>query len=102
MSQTISLVRGAEAEQGSRGELDLVSCDSYSLHFWQLRDFKGDVHSNNYDLALYVTAGTLSVFDADGNENLVHAGDSIIIPAGTSYSMAAESFDAVETRNPKN
>lgn len=99
MSDAVSHVRAAEASNGARGETDHVSGAGFSLHTWNLRDLaRSATHTNDYALALYVVDGLVSVYDADGTVNEIRTGDSVLIPAGTNYSMAAEHADAVETR----
>ena len=87
---------------GSRGEIEHVRTDAYSLNFWNLRDLaKGDHHSNAYDIAIYVVAGTLHVYDETGEDRVIDAGDSVLIPAGTEYAMSSDSADLVEYRTTK-
>lgn len=84
---------------GSRGEIEHVRTDGYSLNFWNLRELaKGAHHSNEYDIAIYVVAGTLHVYDEADEDRVIDAGDSVLIPAGTEYSMSSESADLVEYR----
>lgn len=98
-NSSITYIAGATAETGSRGEFEHVRTDNWSVHVWHLRDLaRGALHSNNYDLTVYVQDGALSIYDAAGNETVVKPGDSALVPAGTDYAMSAAHADLVECR----
>lgn len=98
-TQGIQHVSATSSVKGPRGETEHVRGDSHSVNKWELRDLKrGETHSNEYSIAIFVMAGQLDVFDEVDGVNSVSAGDSVLIPQGTNYSMSATTADLVEFR----
>jgi mannose-6-phosphate isomerase-like protein (cupin superfamily) len=92
-------IESESAQVGPRGEVEHVRTSGYSLNFWNLRGLeKAPSHSNSYDIAIYVVSGVLHVYDEKNIDRIIAAGDSVLIPADTEYSMSAEKADVVEYR----
>lgn len=98
-TDSITSVSAATAVVGSRGELDHVHGESFSVHAWTLQDMsRSQTHHNNYDHVSYVTDGELLVYSADDEVRTISAGDSVYIPAGVDYSMETKHAKTVEMR----
>jgi quercetin dioxygenase-like cupin family protein len=97
---TVNHVKAASAAAGPRGEKEHVRFENNSLNHWVLESLpRGDAHSNDYNVSIYVIAGQLDVFPEGSDAINVEAGDSVLIPAGAIYSMSAQSAELIESRN---
>jgi quercetin dioxygenase-like cupin family protein len=99
-TSTVQHIKAAAAAAGPRGEKEHVRFESNSLNHWVLESLpRGDAHSNDYNVSIYVIAGQLDVFPEGADVINVEAGDSVLVPAGATYSMSAKSVELIEVRN---
>src|SRR3954465_2746890 len=92
--ETQTVVLGAEAPHGARGEALLARTPRVALRLWEGEDNgeRTPEHSNDYDYVAYVIAGVLSGRIGDAEAREVRPGNSYAVPAGTPYT-----FEVVRT-----
>ena len=89
MADTETVVLGAEASTGERGELLLASTPRVALRLWEGEEAgeRAPEHTNAYDYVAYVLSGALQVRIGDVEPVEVRAGDSYAVPAGMAYAF---------------
>jgi quercetin dioxygenase-like cupin family protein len=103
MHHETRIVKRADATNGPRGEKLMAHGDTVALRVWE-REPEGETspeHANDYEYVAYVAAGALRVRIGDDDAQEVRAGDSYVVPAGTSYSFdILEAATVVEAVSP--
>src|SRR4051794_34657804 len=89
MHHETRIVTRADATNGPRGEKLMAHGDALALRVWE-REPEGETspeHANEYEYVAYVAAGALRVAIGDDEPAVVRAGDSYVVPAGTTYAF---------------
>lgn len=89
MSENETTVLGADAPTGDRGEQFLARTPKVALRLWEGEEAgeRAPEHANEYDYVAYVLSGAMRVRIGDAEPIEVRAGDSYVVPAGTTYSF---------------
>jgi quercetin dioxygenase-like cupin family protein len=89
MSDTETIVLGADAPTGERGERLLAHTPRLALRLWEgeAAGERAPEHTNDYDYVAYVLSGALRVTVGDAEAVEVRAGDSYAVPAGVASSF---------------
>jgi quercetin dioxygenase-like cupin family protein len=89
MTEHQSIVLGADALSGERGELLLARTPRVALRLWEGEEAgeRAPEHANPYDYVAYVLSGELDVTIGAAEPVTVRAGDSYAVAAGLEYSF---------------
>lgn len=89
MSDTETIVLGATATTGTRGEQLLARTPKVALRLWEGEEAgeQSPEHANDYDYVAYVISGALKVRVGSSEPVAIRAGDSYAVPAGVPYAF---------------